>query len=125
MQDSHRRPSLTENPWFWLTVFGGMGVLGIVVIGPKYALRMARVERMQDARERVAAERARDALATTPTTPKTADHPPVEPYLAEDRKPPARLLWLLGLMAALLVIGAAGLLHTRRGLHSHDDGIDA
>ena len=36
-------PRLTENPWFWLMLFGSLGAVGVVVIGPKYAARMARM----------------------------------------------------------------------------------
>ena len=47
------RPRLTENPWFWLMLFGSLGAAGVVVIGPKYAARHARLERMAETRERV------------------------------------------------------------------------
>ena len=51
--ESHARPGLAENPWFWLMLFGAVGVLGVIVIGPKHAARQARIERMADTRARI------------------------------------------------------------------------
>jgi hypothetical protein len=58
------RPQLTENPWFWLMLFGSLGAVGVVVIGPKYAARLARMERMAETRERVNAAKELGISAT-------------------------------------------------------------
>lgn len=115
--ESTGRGSLAESPWFWLSLFGGMGILAVVVIGPKYTARIARVERMQQTRERIAIERATADLrpaATSPSNPMAVDErPPNEPYVDADFGPPRRLLWLLGLMMLLMCVGVGGLLLTR------------
>jgi hypothetical protein len=49
------QPRLSENPWFWLMLFGSLGAVGVVVIGPKHAARQARLERMAETGERVRA----------------------------------------------------------------------
>jgi hypothetical protein len=58
------QPRLSENPWFWLMLFGSLGAAGVVVIGPKYAARQARLERMAETGERVRAARELGTSAT-------------------------------------------------------------
>ena len=115
--ESTGRGSLAESPWFWLSLFGGMGILAVVVIGPKYTARVARVERMQQTRERIAIERATADLrpaATSRSNPMAVDErPPKEPYVDAYFGPPRHLLWLLGLMMLLMSVGVGGLLLTR------------
>src|SRR5688572_12320368 len=101
------RPSITENPWFWLMLFGGMGVLGVIVIGPKHAARQARIERMADTRARVSAAKS----AGVPTAQVSKDSPNGEqPYLEDDFQRPPRLNWLLGLLTVLMLVGTAGMI---------------
>src|SRR5262245_6484301 len=57
-------PRLSENPWFWLMLFGSLGAVGVVVIGPKYGPRMGRMERMAETRERVNAAKELGVSAT-------------------------------------------------------------
>ena len=113
--DQLRRPPITESPWFWLALFGGVGLLGVMVIGPKYAVRTARIERMQGTRERVAMERAQGTVAANAQTPpaETASAFEHEPYLPADNRPPLTLLWLAGIMIVLMFSGVGGLLVTR------------
>jgi hypothetical protein len=120
------RPSITENPWFWLMLFGGMGILAVTVIGPKHAARQARLERMAETRQRVAA--ARDAGLTTAAvaTQRSSsagsqveeqdaeETGPIEPYVETDFRRPPRLNWLLIVTTLLMLVGTAGLLITRR-----------
>ncbi|MEX0713722.1 MAG: hypothetical protein WD278_15390 [Pirellulales bacterium] len=47
--------SISDSPWFWLFVFGGMGLVALVTVSPKYARRQERLERMHQTRQRVAA----------------------------------------------------------------------
>lgn len=113
------RPSLAENPWFWLMLFGAVGVLGVIVIGPKHAARQARIERMADTRARIAA--ARDA--NVPTAAVSKDAPNGEqPYVDGDFDRPPRLNWLLGTLALLMLVGTAGLI-TSRGRRNGEVGM--
>lgn len=119
--DQLRRPPITESPWFWLALFGGVGLLGVMVIGPKWVLRTARIERMQGTRERVAQERAQGGGVVTPVdssrqeslqgeASRTFEH---EPYLPSDEGPPLKLVGLAGIMIVLMFTGVGGLLVTR------------
>lgn len=47
------QPSLTDSPWFWIYLYGGMAVVAIFVVAPKYASRLGRMERMSRARQEV------------------------------------------------------------------------
>lgn len=119
------RAPLAENPWLWVMLFGAMGVAAILVVGPKYAARTARVERMQSMREKIAQDRAAGkvpgpvaAPAAAPVEATEADKGPAlprEPYVEEDFGPPTKLLWLLALMGVVLLVGTGGLLVTRHG----------
>lgn len=121
------RSSLAENPWLWVALFGGVGLLGVVLIGPKFAARWSRVERMQETRERVAIERAQQAAAEGTAVAKT-EAPPVatatgsddlsslperEPYVDADFQQPLPLRYLLVLMMVVMSVGTTGLLVTR------------
>jgi hypothetical protein len=73
-------PRLTENPWFWLMLFGSLGAVGVVVIGPKYGPRLARMERMAETRDRVKAAQELGVSATEVRKLKpgeSGDHPAV------------------------------------------------
>jgi hypothetical protein len=48
--EKHSHPSLTESPLFWICVFGGMALLGLAIIGPKYAQRHGRLVQQYEAR---------------------------------------------------------------------------
>lgn len=119
--DQLRRPPITESPWFWLALFGGVGLLGVMVIGPKWVLRTSRIERMQGTRERVALERARGSEAAASPEPlqrnsAQAEPSPAfehEPYVPSDQGPPLKLVGLAAIMIVLMVTGVGGLLVTR------------
>ena len=118
--DQLRRPPITESPWFWLALFGGVSLLGVMVIGPKWVLRTARIERMQGTRERVALERAQSGVAAPVASSqpeslqgevsRNFEH---EPYLPSDEGPPLKLVGLAGIMIVLMFTGVGGLLVTR------------
>jgi len=116
--------TIAENPWFWLALFGGVGLLGVMLIAPKFGARWSRVERMQETRERVAQEKtARLAAGGTataveqqnqPQPPKSTDAPPEpEPYVESDFQQSMPLRYLLCLMMVVMMVGTTGLLITR------------
>lgn len=81
----------TDSPWFWVFLFGSAGLLLLAVIEPKFAARQERIERMQQTRQRVAAQ-------------GTADEPDRAAGEAWERGAIRRrpLRWLMLAMAALL-----------------------
>lgn len=54
MSDTTHHP--LESPWFWLMVFSTMALLAVVVIGPKYMRRQARLEQKLEGRVRAQQE---------------------------------------------------------------------
>jgi hypothetical protein len=102
-------PKLTDSPWFWLMIFSATAMFLATLIGPKYAARMARKERMMSANEAIAV--AREAGVR----PAEVEHasPPVVPYADEDylEKPKFNLIYVL--LVALMLAGAAGTHLTR------------
>ena len=109
---------LTDTPWFWLMLFGCVGSLGVVVIGPKYAARVARLERMAATRAQVAAAREAgvpsSAVKRAAPTADSAPATPIEPYVDADFRRPPRLAWLLAAAIGVMLAGTAGMIVTRR-----------
>ena len=108
---------LVENPWFWVMLFGCTASVGVVVIGPKHAARQARIERMSDTRTRIAT--AREAGVATGEVQHQAETDadgatPIEPYVDADFRRSPRLQWLLGAAVAVMLVGTAGLIASRR-----------
>jgi len=123
---------LADNPWFWVALFGGVGLVGVMLIGPKFTARWSRVERMQETRERVAIERAQKSAAgtadvkseaTPAATPKPVAKPTGEdqpdslperePYVEADFQQPMPLRFLLVFMMVVMSVGTTGLIVTR------------
>src|SRR5262245_46412201 len=46
--------SVTDSPWFWAYLFATAGLIGLALIGPKYAARQAQIEREFQGRQRAA-----------------------------------------------------------------------
>jgi hypothetical protein len=137
------QPRLSENPWFWLMLFGSLGAAGVVMIGPKYAARQARLERMAETGERVRAARELGTSATeirkvkpekvgpeevgpngtvplstaplsTAASGSASKKGPIEPYVEADFGTRPRLSWLLGVMIVLMLAGTTGMVLSRR-----------
>ncbi|MEX2119979.1 MAG: hypothetical protein WD847_10335 [Pirellulales bacterium] len=98
---------ISDSPWFWLFVFGGMGLVALVTVSPKYARRQERLERMHQTRQRVAAAGGQvqaEAQASKPRqtgSPLAARTGPTKPAL----RPLALALALLLFIAALVMLG--------------------
>ncbi|HET6880227.1 MAG TPA: hypothetical protein VFI31_08735 [Pirellulales bacterium] len=46
------RPApLTDSPWFWLLLFGSVGLVMLTAVEPKFAKRQERIERMHQSRQ--------------------------------------------------------------------------
>src|SRR5262245_46011081 len=52
MQSASRR--MTDSPWFWAYLFTMTALIGLALIGPKFAARQAQVEREFQGRQRAA-----------------------------------------------------------------------
>ena len=46
-------PPVTDSPWFWLALFGMMGLGALLAIGPKYGQRQASIERKHQAQQQM------------------------------------------------------------------------
>ncbi len=107
--DASNSPKLTDSPFFWLMVFSAMAMMAATVIGPKYAVRMARKERMMNANETIAVARETGVRASE----VDHDSPPVIPYTEADYLKSPQLGWVLGILATLMFVGAAGMHYSR------------
>jgi hypothetical protein len=54
MSDSEHHP--LESPWFWLLVFSTMALVAVLLIGPKFMRRQARLEQKLEGRVRAQQE---------------------------------------------------------------------
>ena len=63
-----RLPPVTDSPWFWLVLFGTVGLAALTAISPKYGRRQAPIERKYQARQHMQfpSERAPEASESTP-----------------------------------------------------------
>jgi len=102
------RESISDSPWLWLFVFGGMGLVALVTVSPKYARRQERLQRMHQTRQRVAASagqiqaEAQASEAARQSGSPVASRPgPTQPAL----RPLALALALLLFIAALVMVG--------------------
>jgi hypothetical protein len=105
--DSTQRPSpgrvrLTDSPWFWLLVFANAGLVGVVVIGPKYNQRQGAVERRYEARREVARRAQEEETNTTAAEDNTSNE--TAPDENSSREASAHIVPLKPL-ALTLVIG--------------------
>ena len=62
-RQTNQRP-VSDSPWFWLILFTASALAALVVVGPKYGYRQARLERMNNTREQMARRAAGAAIET-------------------------------------------------------------
>jgi hypothetical protein len=101
-----RRP-ITDSPWFWLILFAGSALVAVVVVGPKYTYRQARLERMNSTREQIARGEVDEAL-------ETADPDALITELPRDSSRRFTLGPLAMALSILLALAAVG-----AGVHSY------
>lgn len=114
------RRRLTDSHWFWGLMFSVMGLVGLLLIGPKFAKRQGQLERRYLGRERAAVERSRRAAGLDPQDlAATAEEPPpLTSPLAPERIIP---LWTLGLAAGGAAVTSAAMLWRERTRPPPDD----
>jgi hypothetical protein len=99
--------ALSDSPWFWVLAFSVVGLAASAAMGPKFAYREARRERMAEARQKTAAQIA--AGEDVALAPEEVDSN--EPY--EARPNQVTLTALLVLFGAGAAVAAAMLWKTR------------
>ena len=63
---------MTDSPWFWAYLFATAGLIGLALIGPKYAARQAQIEREYQGRQRAAQNlQGQEPTGTVSTAEKT------------------------------------------------------
>lgn len=99
-----------ESPWFWLALFGSVAIVGLTIVGQKYAKRQMRLEvRYQN---RVQMQKDRQARAAGEQIDRRG-----LPMSAIDARPRAALAPLVALFALLAATGYAGLFLSYRRHH--------
>lgn len=101
-------PPLTDSAWYWVFIFSGVALLGIIAAGPKYVRRQARAEQRY-------ANRVQTWQHQQQATENVADSTELETgRLMESQPPRASLIPLAAAVAAVMAVAAGGLMVTRR-----------
>lgn len=107
------RQRVTDSHWFWIYVFGMAGLAGLLLIGPKFSQRQARLESKQAGRESAWKQRVAEQ-APADATPTGENSNSVVPDPSSPTTPPRVPLWPLATLLTLLMIVAWGALMKRR-----------
>jgi len=103
---SNRIEPISDSPLFWVTVFVAFGIVGLVVIGPRYEPRQLRLERKSQGHQRA----AQIAAGKEPTVPvSTANNLRIT------------LAPLIGLLSVVLVVSWVALVRQRTRLRQKAD----
>ncbi len=109
-QPAGRPPPLTDSPWFWLVLFGGMGSMALVAIGPKYGGRQAPIERKYQVQQRL-------RIPADGGAPSTADAPPADFDYSTADDTIIKLWPIRSLVFVVTVVAAAVLVRQRIAQH--------
>ncbi len=109
MAATPEKPPLTDSPWFWVLMFSGVAMLGIVAVGPKYVRRQARTEQRYANRLQTW-QHQQEYSGRTPT----ADEALETGRRMESQPPRASLVPLAVAAAVIMAVSAGGLLVSRR-----------
>ena len=105
-----RPPPVTDSPWFWIALFGAMGLAALLAVSPKYGQRQAAIERKYQARQQMA--RSADGMPIAGET-----RPPTD-VAYSDPNNTIVTLWPIRLVVLLVtVVSAAQLVRQRRAQH--------
>jgi hypothetical protein len=63
-----QRRRLTDSPWYWVYLFCTGGLIALLLMGPRFAVRQAQIERNDQARQRAARQVAGQAPDTRPSS---------------------------------------------------------
>jgi hypothetical protein len=61
---ANSRPPITDNPWFWLYLFGTAGLVGVMLLNTKFDARQAGFDANFTRRQELLEQRATGTLAT-------------------------------------------------------------
>ena len=103
---AERLPPLTDSPWFWLVLFGGMGLMALVAVGPKYGRRQAPIERKFQARQQIRISADRDATANGNTPPVAVEYSTAADTVVK--------LWPIQALVLVVTVAAAAALVRHR-----------
>lgn len=101
-------PPLTDSAWFWVFMFSGVAMLGIIAVGPKYVRRQARAEQRYANRVQTWQHQQQAAEGSAESTELEAGR------LMESQSPRASLIPLAAAVALVMAVAAGGLIVTRR-----------
>jgi hypothetical protein len=116
---SPQRSSLTDSPLFWFFLFGTMALVGVLAIGPKYAARQERINRMQGVRDRL----HYSGTATTPgqaAENNTTDDTSLDDETAAHDRP--TLIYLSVFLYVLMLLVGLGVTLRNRRRQANDAG---
>ncbi len=106
-EETGSHANLAESPWFWMALFAAIGILGLLVISPKYGTRQARMEQRYQHRLKV---RAMQGAATDDASEPARDD---QQDFSNPEPPPATAWPLVAATGAALVVAIAGLVISR------------
>jgi hypothetical protein len=98
------RPPITDNPWFWLYLFGTAGLVGVMLLGTKFEARQQGFDANFTRRQQLLEQRATGQIATEADEPRRENEPR---YI--------HFYWLYGIVA--LGTGAAWVMLWRQHFH--------
>lgn len=111
------RPRLTDSPWFWVYLFGVSALAGLLLIGPKFSQRQARLESKQAGRESAWKHRVAGQPVADRVLPDDDSSSPMADSnsSATPRQVP---LWPLAMLLTAALVVAWGALLKRRAAHA-------